>query len=294
MEERIFIPGSQWLYFKIYTGQKSADHILMQLVYPYLRTLSDQKVIRSYFFIRYSDPEFHIRLRVYVNDRSNYGEVFQIFYEAFQPAVSNGQITRIMCDTYNREIERYGQYTIELLENIFHVDTLATLELLIKLSDQPTESRDTIRWKLSLRLLDDILTAFGYDLAGKNQIMARIAENFRKEFGFITHDYTKQLNDKYRASKQDIDRVLSLDAEINEYIPILTSRMERLTQIADEIKEIEASGISNMTTNDLIGSILHMTMNRWFRSKNRLHELVIYNFMNKYYDSALIRERHGI
>ena len=32
-----------------------------------------------------------------------------------------------------------------------------------------------------------------------------------------------------------------------------------------------------------------MTMNRWFRSRNRLHELVIYNFISKHYDSMYAR-----
>jgi hypothetical protein len=37
-----------------------------------------------------------------------------------------------------------------------------------------------------------------------------------------------------------------------------------------------------------------MMLNRLFRSKNRLHELVLYDFMNRYYKSELAKEKYNI
>ena len=39
-------------------------------------------------------------------------------------------------------------------------------------------------------------------------------------------------------------------------------------------------------------SMIHMTMNRWFRSKNRLHELVIYDFLSRYYISEIAKNKN--
>ena len=37
MEKRTFIPGSEWIYYKIYTGIKTADSILKNELYGYHR-----------------------------------------------------------------------------------------------------------------------------------------------------------------------------------------------------------------------------------------------------------------
>ena len=41
---------------------------------------------------------------------------------------------------------------------------------------------------------------------------------------------------------------------------------------------------------DKIGSLMHMSMNRIFASKSRLQELVIYDFLNRHYTSAIKRK----
>ena len=56
MIPRTFIPGSDYVYFKIYSGTKSADEILSRVVGPLTTMLIDAGAISKYFFIRYSDP----------------------------------------------------------------------------------------------------------------------------------------------------------------------------------------------------------------------------------------------
>lgn len=67
MIQRKFIPGSQWLYFKIYTGVKTADEVLAHTIRPFLRELYAERWIDGSFFIRYNDPDFHIRLRLHID-----------------------------------------------------------------------------------------------------------------------------------------------------------------------------------------------------------------------------------
>lgn len=106
--ERIFIPGSRWLFFKLYTGTQSADILLTRHIGPFVRRLRENGAIDDFFFIRYTDPLFHLRLRLHLPDTSRYGEVFGAFYETFQPCVESRLVTTIACDTYVREVERYG------------------------------------------------------------------------------------------------------------------------------------------------------------------------------------------
>ncbi|MFK7749084.1 MAG: lantibiotic dehydratase C-terminal domain-containing protein, partial [Kordia sp.] len=47
-----------------------------------------------------------------------------------------------------------------------------------------------------------------------------------------------------------------------------------------------------MPINDLMGSYMHMLMNRLFKSKNRIHEMVCYDFLYRYYKSMIARKKH--
>jgi len=48
----------------------------------------------------------------------------------------------------------------------------------------------------------------------------------------------------------------------------------------------------NINVNDLLKSYLHMMTNRLFYSKNRLHELILYDFMYRYYTSEIARNKY--
>ena len=285
------MPGSDWLYFKIYTGIKTADEIVPQTLYPYLRKLYDDKAIDNYFFIRYTDPEFHIRFRVHVPKIESYAVIFQNFHSMFQPLLENGSVLKVLCDTYVREIERYGAATMELLEELFCVDSRAVMELLAGISDLPAQNRETVRWQLALVLLDDALTAFGRDLPEKEKLVSQMADRFKQEFGFTSHPFTKQINDKYRQFRKEIEKGLSTREVFAAQESILQKRRSDIEEIADKIRAIKTSDPNPPTVEDLLFSTSHMTMNRWFRANNRQHELVIYDFLSKYYESARARAK---
>lgn len=59
---RTFIPGSQWVYIKLYTGEKTADDLLIQVIAPVIKKVQKAQHIKKWFFIRYSDPDFHLRI----------------------------------------------------------------------------------------------------------------------------------------------------------------------------------------------------------------------------------------
>ena len=70
-----------------------------------------------------------------------------------------------------------------------------------------------------------------------------------------------------------------------KYSDILNRRKNDLEEITKKLNKEELQWISDYS----LSSLIHMTMNRFFKSKNRLHEMVIYFFLYKYYDSYLAR-----
>ena len=290
MENRTFIPGSEWVYFKLYTGPKTADAILKNELQGYVCEMLDNNFIDKWFFIRYADPDFHIRLRLHVTETRNFNFVFNRFFETFSPVVDAGLVWNIQCDTYQREMERYGPHTISMVEELFWIDSEFIIRLLCVFSD---ENPEQLRWKLSLVLIDSFLSAFSFELPQRKELLCTMAENYKKEFGFTNHPPKKQLDEKFRIFRKDISNVMLWENSTSEFIEIIKARRQAIYPIAKKLLEIKPSGTLQVPLNSLLTSIIHMTMTRWFRSKNRLHELVIYDFLARHYTNYLAKEKYN-
>ena len=291
MIRRKFIPGSRWLYFKIYTGIKTADEVATRTLLPLLRELYEAKLIDDWFFIRYTDPDFHLRLRLLVARPEHYAAIFARIGSSVEPLVDNGAVVKVVCDTYVREIERYGAGTMEAVERLFGIDSRAVLELLDRVAEEPADRRETVRWQLALLLLDDAMTAFGKEPEEKLRLFSNMAGNFKQEFGFTSHPFTWQINDKYRRYRAEIEKGLSVREPFAAYEPVLRRRRAELERVAAEILRIKDEDAAPPLTDELLGSIAHMTMNRWFRTGNRQFELVVYDFLSKYFESSVARTK---
>ncbi len=291
MIRRKFIPGSRWLYFKIYTGIKTADEVATRTLLPLLRELYEAKLIDDWFFIRYTDPDFHLRLRLLVARPEHYAAIFARIGSSVEPLVDNGAVVKVVCDTYVREIERYGAGTMEAVERLFGIDSRAVLELLDRVAEEPADRRETVRWQLALLLLDDAMTAFGKEPEEKLRLFSNMAGNFKQEFGFTSHPFTRQINDKYRRYRAEIEKGLSVREPFAAYEPVLRRRRAELERVAAEILRIKDEDAAPPSTDELLGSIAHMTMNRWFRTGNRQFELVVYDFLSKYFESSVARTK---
>lgn len=84
MKNRTFIPGSEWIYFKLYTGTKTADAILKNELYVYVNEMLSNDIADKWFFIRYTDPDFHIRLRLHLKEPRNYSYIFNRFFHSLR------------------------------------------------------------------------------------------------------------------------------------------------------------------------------------------------------------------
>jgi len=288
---RIFILGSEWVYFKIYTGAKTADALLKTELYGYVREMIKNDIIDKWFFIRYSDPDFHIRLRLHLKETRDFSFIFNRFYESFQPTVNAGLVWNIQCDTYQREMDRYGSNTVSIIEDLFFIDSEFVTELLQRLDEENPEQH---RWKSALVLVDSFLSAFSFGLPQRKELLLEISENFRKEFGFMHHNAKKQLDSKYRTNRKDIETAMLWENVTTETFEIIKARKLSILPIAEKLSVMDKSGELQVPLNSLLTSMIHMTMNRWFRAKNRLHELVIYDFLARYYTSEIVKNNKNI
>ena len=201
--QRSFMPGSQWVYFKLYTGEKTADEILIRMIIPIVKKLQMTQSFQKWFFIRYSDPDFHLRVRILASNAQAVGKIICQFHQKLERWNKERLLWKMQLDTYNRELERYGNSLIEESETIFYVDSECVLSILKKLNNN-----EQYRWMIGLKLIDGILSDFHLILKEKQKLMESFSESFKTEFGFDKYN-AKQFNAKFRENKSIVESVLN-------------------------------------------------------------------------------------
>ncbi len=281
--DRTFPPGSEWLYTKLYTGTATADHVLSESVAPLAQNLLESGTADRWFFIRYTDPDHHLRVRFHGDPQRLQNEALPAIHEAVHPLLKDGQIRRIQFDTYEREIERYGgSEGILIAEQIFQIDSEAVLEILDLLEGD--EGTDT-RWRITLCGIHALLNDLGLELQQKHAVMKSVREQFGKELQ-ADQNLKKQLAERFRKERAQLQSLLSGNPE-TEATEILQQRSKLLAPLIAQLKQTQNS------IEDLASSFIHMHVNRMLRDAQRQHELVLYDFLLQLYASQIEREKCG-
>ncbi|MFF2126539.1 lantibiotic dehydratase [Streptomyces olivochromogenes] len=121
------LPGSSWLYGKIY----SAQHDLLLAAELKALVSSLPPGVTDWFFLRYRDPDPHIRLRFHGDPDLLSGPVLHRLRTWADSAVEKGLARRLELASYEPEYERYGGQTLTPLAHaVFHTDSAYVLDLL--------------------------------------------------------------------------------------------------------------------------------------------------------------------
>ncbi|GAA4383640.1 lantibiotic dehydratase [Hymenobacter koreensis] len=281
--KREYLPGSEWLYFNLYTGFKNADHLLKRVGWQ-LEQLYAAGIIDKWFFIRYYDPKFHVRLRLHLVDARRYDEVFSALYPLLEQLKEQQIVWKVAVDTYQRELERYGFDKIEPVENIFFHDSRLCVRLLQRLSRETSEET---RWLACLASIDGYFDLFGLDLAARKAFAETMHERFTQEFN-ATGTSARTLDKKYRDQRAAIVGFLAgthHSALAADVAGLVQERNDSLSADAARLHTVDGPGILSY-----IDSLVHMHVNRLFRTQQRVYELVLYGFLRKYYTSLLAQQ----
>ncbi|MGD1838166.1 MAG: thiopeptide-type bacteriocin biosynthesis protein [Nitrososphaeraceae archaeon] len=287
--QRNFIIGDKWLYFKIYTGTKTSDRLLSNEIINISEQLTSKEYVDKWFFIRYADPNYHIRLRYQLVNCENIFQVINSINIALKPYVESGMISTVKVDTYKRELERYGEDNMEESETLFHNDSIMVGKVLkLLMGDETNDERSLFCIKSIDRLLND----FRIPEKRRLELLERLKIGFANEFN-VDRNVRKQLSKKYSIYKQRIYDQLTqsprqyTDIELDRF---LDERTHRNTYVVDSIMCVK--GKINISHDSLLSSYIHMHCNRLFKSKQRLHEMVIYDFLFQSYKSIIARKKY--
>jgi thiopeptide-type bacteriocin biosynthesis protein len=288
---RTFPPGSEWLYAKLYTGNATADHVLREVIGPLTTEVLQSRAADQWFFIRYGDPDWHLRLRFHGNPERLHEDVMPAIETAATLLLKEGRLARVQFDTYEREVERYGGGEgIVLAERIFQADSEAVLEIIENL--EPGDAGLDERWRLALRGVDALLQDLGFEPATKFAVIRKARAAFTKEIR-VDGRLKGQIGDQFRKERKSLEELLDpgQDAEssLSSGFEIFRHRSARVAPIVAELKASEAAGRLSLSLQELAPSYIHMHANRLLRSAHRAHELVLYDFLARLYGSKIAR-----
>jgi lantibiotic biosynthesis protein len=277
LPQRRFSIGSEWLYLKVYTGEKVADTLLVHDLYPVIEQLLKTQIISQFHFVRYKDRDPHLRLRFRGNPHVEfYHYTIRAVERALHPHVERGEVHKIQTDTYQRELERYGRQRINLCEGLFHADSLSTLQFLAQTGETFDEN---LRFGFAIHKIDLILNANPRTARNRNLLISDLKERFFQEFGgdpALRH----QLNDRYRAYRPLIEQALSRP------FALLNGQENWMAQQQTLIARIDEATPDPTLLYSITDSLIHMSINRLFPSKQRAYELVLYHCLAKYYNEV--------
>lgn len=271
--QRVFYPGSKWLYIKIYTGIQTCDEIITNVLSPLSLLLMKKKIVSKWFFIRYSDCGFHLRYRLLLCDEKFIYLVLEQINKKLKKYIDNHLINKIELSTYERELERYGAHLMEETETHFCDNSELICALL---QEKEKNDNENYRWMSAFLLIDTFLSSFDLSIVEKQQIIQNLNDSFCREFGFNEYN-SKQINALYRIRRNAISTLLDKTLKDEKFCSIY--------KLIDASKKAYNKNLNKT-------SCMHMMLNRLFASQNRLHEMLIYNFLNRYYKSKIAIEKY--
>lgn len=311
---RVFPPGDEWFFLKIYCASVSADRLLRQVVAPLAALHREREPDEPWFFLRYSDPENHLRARF-----RGAPETLRLLDERaaalLRPFFREGLAQRLAVDTYVRETERYGGGRgMELAERWFRLDSEAALRVVEAVEASGAEG---LRWQATLLGFDRLLGDFGLALPERREVIGKARENFGREFS-VGAPLRRQLAGRLRRELPGVLRLLSggsgsggetgsgsggesgggdvgeaADGPLAAVDAAFRERSAGSAGIVREFRERDEAGELGRPLAAILRDFTHMHANRLLRVAARKHELVIHDFLGRAYRSLLARRREG-
>jgi thiopeptide-type bacteriocin biosynthesis protein len=270
-DELILLPGKEnWIFYKLY-GYGKRQNEMIAYIYDFLEQFANYGIVQKYFFIRYSDPKPHLRLRIQAKE-GFLTSLFENMNKLLENFKNKGFISEVLIDSYKRETERYGgPDLIREAEEYFCHESHLIMKTMNKFLGSYEEEIDYI----GISFIISTLKAFG--LTRDRQQMFLDSMNF--EDISKTREYRKLLQknrDTYMGAVNDDNwKTIRSLIEYPDIYNLITETYTGLRKYAEAVYEIDKQGEITNTIENIISSIIHMFCNRFVG--NNIWERKIYS-----------------
>ena len=277
----------RWVYLKVYGGEEYLCRLLRDVIADAL--VSDGRVDKWYF-VRFYDPDFHIRLRIY-GSNAVISSVASELWDLFEQRRKMHEICAIQMEAYIPEENRYGGASgIQFAESIFHADSMFCLAVQRAVERSGTDDHV---WRSVLLGTVQYIELFTPSRSQIAAVVRRQRDGFKAEM-VVGKWQLEQLGKKYKEVRQfcedAVDRRASVDADVASALEARGMAIQRTIAGANH------SGVllSFDHLPEACSGIIHMQCNRLFTSPSRAQEFVVWEFLDRAHRSVTARKaRHA-
>lgn len=251
--DRIKDPFDEWIYLKLYGTSSNADDLIAYYISEYCNDLVKNNKIKKYFFMRYVDPEQHIRLRLN-GEENKLLEIYPDLRKWLDTLKKEGFMTHFALDSYDREIERYGGLDlIHIAEKVFYFDSLVTENILA----QKREGNITFSNEL-IGMISEIHYMESFGLKYEEQVAylrSQVSQSdYRDDFKKNRSEYMKLCN-----SNENWKGLRETDSG-SILLAILNIKNEIVQYYGNKVRE----NLLVSTDLAILDSVIHLHFNRLF------------------------------
>jgi thiopeptide-type bacteriocin biosynthesis protein len=247
-QDRLRPPGSDWLYAKLYCPADRQDDFLIGPMNAFCHAVESAGLADHWLFIRYADPDPHIRLRFKGSAESLTTVLLPQLCTWTEHLIVENVLSRSCIDTYEREVDRYGgPDATDAAERLFAADSQTAISLISKCrsTDRQPAVDPTIA---SILNIDALLDGMGLDV--------------RQRLDFY-QEYLVSKNESgsdYRNRKSALRKALATPDEIVG--DAFKTRQPTLRLVRASLDDLSVTQELDQPLDRLLASYVHMSCNR--------------------------------
>lgn len=267
--ERLRGPGTDWLYVRLYGNRADQDEVLRDRL-PALLERAATAGADGWFFLRYSDPAPHLRLRLHGDPAVLWSAVLPEVSAELRRWQAAGLAGRTVFDEYDPEWERYGGPAAQsAVEDVFQADSMAAVRLL-QLHREGRTGLDVDA--LAVVSLAGLAHAFGRPVDGSRWVPAGTGADPAAAW-LSTTGVSRDLPADFRRRRKwwsaladPVDGWAGLLAQPGgaEVLDALAGRDTAAARYGEVIRGLADAGDLQTPDVRIVGSLMHMTCNRLF------------------------------
>lgn len=249
-------PGSEWLFVKLYCPRQFEDDMIAEPLLAFADEAITTQLADSWFYIRYSDPERHIRLRFRGQPERLANDLFPRLSRWAGSWLEQGIFSKFVFDTYEQEVERFGgSEGLKASEEIFAADSRSCARLLRCVRKNSWPKDETTFLALSI---DHLLASIGLS---EDERTVWYGKQTNARGSDIGEAYRKR-KDNLRKAVGDPDAFLSEFAFGAELSEILAERRRASAAAGLHLRQLQDEHRLSQPIDDLCSSFVHLQFNR--------------------------------
>jgi thiopeptide-type bacteriocin biosynthesis protein len=265
---RAIAPGGEWLYLKLYGAWRAQEAFISEQLGPLVSAALEAGADR-WFFIRYRDPDTHLRVRFHGDPGTLWSRVLPALAPRLDALRAAGLLGRYALDTFDPEWERYGGPEAQAVSEEFMQADSVLCAALTDLARRPGPyDLDT----LATVAIASLACSFGGPGPGTPWAHPGTADDPAAAWLSATGD-RRDVPPGYRADRRRWRGIIDpfggfpglADNEAGRRVlAALAPRDEQAARYGAHVRELAAQGRCPTPEFRIVGSLVHMTCNRLF------------------------------